>query len=470
MRAYQFIVEYKREPTARSFGDKIISRVRTSAGHDLGDYLHTAKTIIQLAYDPQSFSHWGIGHKKMQFGNQWLSVGVDNAKEVLQQIKPEIINLVLQELEESDPTPNNVFVPWLAREWSNGNIKRFEDIDSRLRPLMQDFIAYKNKRDFPPEAKDIMRLSAPQFEYTMTTYQPPAEQLRARGEAKTVYDDAAVRVIIPEDQEAACYYGQGTKWCTASTRGHNMFDHYNRQGRMYILLPKKPEYEGEKYQLHFYTEQFMNEQDEPVSLSYILKSRFPELLPFFIANEPVIENFVEFAPDELLEGLGQILGDIISEQAWNIVQDMEDNDDYFREWKAKEAIERGYYTEEDDEKIVDWDRVHEDDELNKYTEYNDKAGQFIRDIQSIRNLSGRQIKSYASDSDNGDEEGTPAINDLEGLYSWIVEEEVGENGHSISDFLRRRVTVLPSEKYSEKYEGSKQGEFGGWTVSKTRSR
>jgi hypothetical protein len=87
----------------------------------------------------------------MEFGGQYIAVGLENAREVFAQLKPRVIDSVLEELEQSDPTPNKVFVPWLAREWSNGNIRRFEDIDSRLRPLMQDFIAYKNKRDFPPQ-------------------------------------------------------------------------------------------------------------------------------------------------------------------------------------------------------------------------------------------------------------------------------------------------------------------------------
>ena len=51
--------------------------------------------------------------------------------------------------------------------------------------------------------------------------------------------------------DAACYYGQGTRWCTAATRGKNYFSEYHNESPLLIILPKEPQYPGEKYQLHF---------------------------------------------------------------------------------------------------------------------------------------------------------------------------------------------------------------------------
>jgi len=42
------------------------------------------------------------------------------------------------------------------------------------------------------------------------------------------------------DQEAACYLGQGTQWCTAATYSDNYFDHYNEVGGLIIINLKEP--------------------------------------------------------------------------------------------------------------------------------------------------------------------------------------------------------------------------------------
>jgi predicted chitinase len=458
------LLEYKREPTARSFGSKIIARVRTAAGHDLGDDLMTAKTIIQIAYDPQAFSHWGIGRKKMQFGGQWVSVGLDNAKEVLQQITPSVINSVLELLERGDPTQNKVFVPWLAREWSNGNIKRFEDIGSRLRPLMQDFIAYKNKRDFPAQAKDIMRLTAHDFETVMTEYQPPEAEQRARGTASTLLDNSEVRVIRPEDEEAACYYGRGTRWCTASTRGNNMFKHYNDDGHLYIVLPKQPKYEGEKYQLHFDSEQFMDEGDSPIELDDLILTRFPSLEEFFKKQEPIIASYIMFADDKTLEGLWQLIGEFANDYANDIYSDWEANDDGFHRWQMEYAQEKGYMTADGD---VDWDKVHDDAHFG-YDQYNDDAQRMLGEVYEISQWKYFDIRNFLERMNIDNEHfGTPTLTDLEDVFAAACEHEVKSHSDVIAERIQQKIWIRTDFNGAEQYKkdgGRILGKVGEYTV------
>ena len=139
-------------------------------------------------------------------------------------------------------------------------------------------------------------------------YKPPVDQDAQRGDAKEVFNDDSVRIIVPQDKQAACYYGQGTRWCTAATGSQNYFDRYHRDGPLYILLPKKPTYDGEKYQLHFGTDQFMDEQDDPINLVEILTKRFPGTLEFFKKLEPRLSNLIIFAPDEVLQPVIEKIG------------------------------------------------------------------------------------------------------------------------------------------------------------------
>ena len=80
--------------------------------------------------------------------------------------------------------------------------------------------------------------------------------------AEKVYEDNEWLIIVPKTREAAIYYGKGTKWCTASTRGYNYFERYNNEGRLYININKNT---GDKYQFHFESNSFMDAEDKPIT-------------------------------------------------------------------------------------------------------------------------------------------------------------------------------------------------------------
>jgi ankyrin repeat protein len=107
------------------------------------------------------------------------------------------------------------------------------------------------------------------------------EKSKAQKEGITVYDGKTIRVIQPTTEAAACHYGRGTRWCTAATEGINMFGRYNKQGPLYIIIPKKPHYEGEKYQIHFETDQYMDKEDKKIAPEKLIEL-YPELSEFHL--------------------------------------------------------------------------------------------------------------------------------------------------------------------------------------------
>jgi hypothetical protein len=59
-----------------------------------------------------------------------------------------------------------------------------------------------------------------------------------------------------------------------------MYDYYTKGNRpLYVIIPRQPAHPGEKYQFHFETKQFMDEQDRQIGAGGIVKlvKRFPEL-------------------------------------------------------------------------------------------------------------------------------------------------------------------------------------------------
>ncbi len=117
-------------------------------------------------------------------------------------------------------------------------------------------------------------------------------------EAKIFYKDPQITVIIPHTEEASCYFGKGTKWCTAVTKSDNMFDSYNGQGPLYIIYTK----DGNKFQFHFTFEedQFMDAQDQEVDLIELVK-KYPSLKKAFnkLGIKHLVLALVDNPPEEM---------------------------------------------------------------------------------------------------------------------------------------------------------------------------
>ena len=52
-----------------------------------------------------------------------------------------------------------------------------------------------------------------------------------------VYEDPRFFVVNPLTHQSSCYYGKGTKWCTAADTDHQ-FTQYNQDGKLFYILDK----------------------------------------------------------------------------------------------------------------------------------------------------------------------------------------------------------------------------------------
>jgi len=52
-----------------------------------------------------------------------------------------------------------------------------------------------------------------------------------------VYDDGKLFVVNPLDYKASCYYGKGTKWCTAAETD-TQFKKYNEDGKLFYIIDR----------------------------------------------------------------------------------------------------------------------------------------------------------------------------------------------------------------------------------------
>lgn len=289
MRAQEFLVEYRRDVTQQRLGQAVYAKMMKD------------RTVQDI------------------FGDDPLELIDHN----------EVLGFGLDRFESADPTANKQYVPWIARTYAKDPTFSMEDVLGQVAAYLEKFHTLNQRKKLPSPRNDINRYSSfADFMSVMDEYEDPtAQALTDKGQAKAVYEDENVRVIEPENQAAACYYGQGTRWCTAATRGQNYFDHYADQAPLFIVLPKKPAYPGEKYQLwfdysigddqitsdddfleawHFYGEdyvinyeqygQFMNEKDQPVELKSIAKrfgSSFSGLIHAIEQQNPKLDYAIK---------------------------------------------------------------------------------------------------------------------------------------------------------------------------------
>lgn len=405
MRARDFILrEYSREKTANVFGNKLIAAVSKDKSHDTA-----------------------IG-KIRAFIDQKTKIGSAIESEQRQQILDQIMSM----LESADPTANKEYVQWLAKVYANEGVM-MEDLVSKTTEWLQKYDLYKKKRFFKDSYanfanimnlkwKDLWEISI-RADFQMMLKQQE-EKAMPKGEADQAFENDKVRIIIPKDREAACYYGQGTQWCTASTQSTNYFSSYSKDGPLYILLPKQPKYDGEKYQLHFSSGQFMDEQDRNVDdIIELLDMRFGNLVDFFREREPEINDWLVFTPDEVLEPLIAKIKTAVNDHVYEIVNEWEIQDDYWWEYLRKE----GYVYPEghEDEGEIDWDKVADAD--LSYTDWNYDASDYIGRIVGAVDLSPQEVRDLAVEVGREWGADTQGIDDLDKIMAYSIEQTNNRN-------------------------------------------
>jgi len=226
MRATEFLIEYDRNKTVQNLGAAIYKKM-------LGD-----RTVQRIYGD-----------------------------DPIQQIDPEeLLGFALDRFQEADPTPNKQYVQWIARTYANDASTKLEDVlDGYLFDYLTKFYKLVQRKKIPSPRNDINRYSNfGDFMSVLDEYPDPDKQeLKDKGHAFTLYDDENWRVIVPQDEQASCYYGQGTRWCTAGTKGNNMFSYYHG------INQDEDDLSHIRWNQLLDYGQIMDQRDDPVTLSHI---------------------------------------------------------------------------------------------------------------------------------------------------------------------------------------------------------
>ena len=192
-------------------------------------------------YQKMAFNIMGLKH---QYPPQiWNLL----TQETYDKHKDDIVNMIISLMEQVDPTQNKQYVPYLLNWYVNsGEIGRdafpkWEDATSTLKDSL--IMYYKLRERIPERYRDIGQYSsASDFMNSVQALQSQygkKKELPA-GQYKIIYNNPKyAKAYWAIDEDAACYLGQGTQWCTAATRSRNYFDEYDAKGPLLIFHMKK---------------------------------------------------------------------------------------------------------------------------------------------------------------------------------------------------------------------------------------
>ena len=130
-----------------------------------------------------------------------------------------------------DLASNHKFLMFLGDVLESGNI----DYD-KAKDTIEKFIKYQ--KVLP--TKDIYLFkSLDAIQNEINAHENKARRsVRELEGADQVYEDDRFVVVTPKTHKASCYYGAGTKWCTASMNGDTHFDRYNQDGKLFYIIDK----------------------------------------------------------------------------------------------------------------------------------------------------------------------------------------------------------------------------------------
>lgn len=199
--------------------------------------------------------------------------------------KPDDIKKIF--LLSRDISSNQKFLDFLGKVISTDNVN--EDM-MNAKIAIEKFIKYQKNLD----KKDINQYeSLKDIQDAIDKHENRVRRNVKEVEgADIVYEDDRFTVVTPKTHEASCYYGSGSKWCTAARSSDQHFMSYNRDGKLFYFLDKKASTSNRFYKVAMLQkydgkQQYFDAPDKSFNTGWILGT------PEFDKINDIIQNYME---------------------------------------------------------------------------------------------------------------------------------------------------------------------------------
>lgn len=109
-----------------------------------------------------------------------------------------------------------------------------------------------------------------------------------------VFDDGRYFVVNPKTHKSSCYYGKGTKWCTAADSNYH-FERYNDDGKLFYILDRNADTSDQYYKIAL-----LNKFDGDKTF-FDAKDNQTSIIPAVLGKEKydeIIQNIQRYMMDE----------------------------------------------------------------------------------------------------------------------------------------------------------------------------
>ena len=230
--------------------------------------------------------------QRLQLEYDWESIHPETAEDMKITTPAGLIKY----LEKYDPSPKNKYVNWMLTRYmqggmQQGGITRLEDISNGVTQALERFEELKNGKKLGADA-DINKLKGLSDLNALVRKFADEKIDTKKGRSKdikVVLDTDKHSIQVPKTYEASKELACNTDWCTAFP---DMYRQYSNQGPLYIITDKET---GDRWQFHWESEQFMDEQDQDIETQggegYVVAEPKAALIQFLSSRPEVAKVF-----------------------------------------------------------------------------------------------------------------------------------------------------------------------------------
>ncbi len=168
--------------------------------------------------------------------------------------------------------PNHKYLEWIAKNWDTSGPNEDGEMEHNLKEILLAVSKFDNQlqrlkiKDLN-QYKDVEQL----FDALKKLGETARRTIDITDDVEKVYEDNRFVVVVPKTHTASCYYGAGTKWCTASKDTKSHFSNYKGSGELYYIIDKTLPTSSPYYKVALnkkiagHTEDFWDVKDKPIT-------------------------------------------------------------------------------------------------------------------------------------------------------------------------------------------------------------
>jgi len=343
--------------------------------------------------------------------------------------------------------PNHKYLEWIARNWDTG-IDDEGEMDHNLKEILLAVSKFDNQSQ-RLEIKDLnqYRDIDQLFDALKKVGETARRTVDITDDVEKIYEDNRFVVVSPKTHTASCYYGAGTKWCTATKDSTTHFSTYKGSGELYYIIDKTLPTSSPYYKVALnkkiagHTEEFWDVKDKMITdkvdiISIMQNSNMIKEIRNHFANkfQERIEQEIELQSQRLSDQEERR-----ERERLRIIQvGIEANQRRMAdEWNPDNTDTQGMYANALKEYLIDegeWEGETKD-EFRSAIE--NLRNEMENDPEVLANPDGTRAQEYGMDLENLEEdlENAESVYDIIPLYDYygMHEFEYGGAEYAIGD-------------------------------------